>query len=165
MSGFELADKIKNLNPDIPIIGFTAESKNGEYIGRSHSSIETVITKPYSSLYLHSILRNFLDYKEYSEQSTSNSIAKSHDSIELSRIIIESYQEEVESLKSSNNLDSEIVHRIKGSASLLGFDSIIKIITNTNESHLSSTDKQSLILELENVINTQKEKLNKAEAI
>lgn len=162
MSGFELTERVKALKSSISVIGLTAETASRDHRFENPFGFEVVIVKPYPAEELYLAVSQHLPKGEVKGQqkSVEDSIDVRQNQLdELSKVVVESYRQEIEWLESGEQSDKEILHRLKGSASLLGFHNVTELIRSLGERALSGEERQSVIRALTEIIDEQSSQL------
>ena len=126
IDGYQLTEKIRSIDKfkHLPIIGCTAEDSKLVIEKAEHVGMDQVIYKPYSFEELAYALETLLPQQE---KAADQSWAKNYspeEQLQMATVILDSFSLDKAMLLEANPNIKAIAHRIKGSASLLGLDSL-----------------------------------------
>ncbi|WP_322802903.1 ATP-binding protein [Vibrio alfacsensis] len=157
MNGYQLAEKIRQ-NPNtqnIPVIGCTAEDSRLVTDKALNAGMTSIIYKPYTMAILEKTITAYSGALMPSQTTplkhwlTQYGIEEQR---EIAETLVESLNEELANLNNPNVAHSEIGHKIKGMASLLGLD---ELADAAKHCQLADADSVALALQaLEETIKT-----------
>ncbi|WEM43697.1 ATP-binding protein [Photobacterium sp. DA100] len=141
LSGYELTKRIREIKQDIelPIIGCTAEVSDEAKELAFNSGMNDIIFKPYELQDLYKVISQYLKPKVNIIPSHAGEFIKGFIPIkhkDILPIIVNTYKEDIDHLRIDEKNIKNIIHRIKGSASLLGMP-----VFSTYLSNLESKNK------------------------
>ncbi len=162
MDGFQLTQAVKQLSAvtgEIPVIGCTAEDSRVVSEKAEKCGMDSVLYKPYSLEELYNVLERYLVQKP--ELTAENDGLDEHldwlfehpveQQDEMATVVISSFEDECRLLADNNEDCSAIIHRIKGSAALLGMHTLVtlaKQYETTNDIQQKKQLKLDVICEL-----------------
>jgi len=158
VDGFQLTKSIKThyqLFGLLPVIGCTAEDSRVVAEKAHYCEMNDVLYKPYSLEDLRQVLSPYLSEEQsvalQDEHLDWLFAHPDNEQLEMASVVLQSFNQEVQSLNDPSCDDESIIHRIKGSSSLLN----MMTLTALSKKHEQSQDKdqknlikQSIIFEL-----------------
>ncbi|CAK3030286.1 two-component system, NarL family, sensor histidine kinase EvgS [Vibrio crassostreae] len=129
MDGYQLTEKIRSLDKlkHLPIIGCTAEDSKLVIEKAERVGMDQVIYKPYSFEELACAIEELLPQQAVETIQADQSWAQNYspeEQLQMATVILDSFSSDKAMLLEPNPNIKAIAHRIKGSASLLGLDSL-----------------------------------------
>ncbi|UWZ98496.1 ATP-binding protein [Vibrio splendidus] len=129
MDGYQLTEKIRSLDKlkHLPIIGCTAEDSKLVIEKAERVGMDQVIYKPYSFEELACAIEELLPQQKTETAQADQSWAQNYspeEQLQMATVILDSFSSDKAMLLEPNPNIKAIAHRIKGSASLLGLDSL-----------------------------------------
>lgn len=129
MDGYQLTEKIRSLDKlkHLPIIGCTAEDSKLVIEKAERVGMDQVIYKPYSFEELACAIEELLPQQAVETIQTDQSWAQNYspeEQLQMATVILDSFSSDKAMLLEPDPNINAIAHRIKGSASLLGLDSL-----------------------------------------
>ncbi|MDV5168573.1 ATP-binding protein [Photobacterium rosenbergii] len=158
LSGYELVKKIRELNTgeNLPIIGCTAEVTDEAKNLAFESGMNEILFKPYELNELFEALANYLKPRKKFSHTKELDLIKGFEPRkhkEILPIVIETYREDIDSLRRDVQDTGDIIHRIKGSASLLGMHEFASYLSTLQaKKEIDVDDTEVVISMLEQVI-------------
>ncbi|GAK85253.1 sensory box sensor histidine kinase [Vibrio ponticus] len=138
MNGYELAQKIKAIVPELPVILCTADNSIATFETAKSLGIDSILFKPYELVELYNALTLYFaqqegevwtteELRELEPQSLNSewlTHLKRENRVEMTRAIIGSLEQALLELDSEHAQIKTIAHRLKGSAGSLSLPSI-----------------------------------------
>ncbi|MFA0078491.1 ATP-binding protein [Vibrio artabrorum] len=129
MDGYQLTEKIRSLDKlkHLPIIGCTAEDSKLVIEKAERVGMDQVIYKPYSFEELACAIEELLPQQAVETIQADQSWVQNYspeEQLQMATVILDSFSSDKAMLLEPNPNIKAIAHRIKGSASLLGLDSL-----------------------------------------
>ncbi|WP_194437395.1 ATP-binding protein [Vibrio fluminensis] len=138
INGFELAQKIKVIVPELPVILCTADNSIATFETAKSLGIDSIVFKPYELVELYNVLMLYFaqqegeawtteELSELKPQSVNSEWLphlKKENRVEMTQAIIGSLEQALHELGSEHAQIKTIAHRLKGSAGSLSLPSI-----------------------------------------
>ncbi|MBA5761783.1 transporter substrate-binding domain-containing protein [Vibrio sp. 404] len=165
VDGFQLTKSIKThyqMFGLLPVIGCTAEDSRVVAEKAHHCGMNDVLYKPYTLEGLRQVLSPYLSETEepiivvQDEHLGWLSTHPSHEQLEMASVVLQSFSQEMQFLNDSNSKDDTVIHRIKGSSSLLNMTTLTtlsKQYEKSDDAEQKNIIKQSVISELSTIKN------------
>ncbi|EGR4126056.1 transporter substrate-binding domain-containing protein [Vibrio cholerae] len=169
MNGFAFSKKVRNSNGTFnvsPIIGCTADNSVTTETTMMEVGMNAILYKPYTLDELYNALRPFLSATQTEKDTPVHrewrlEMDDKH-SLEMSQAIIDSFSATLEHIQTGSVDMKHIVHRVKGSASILKHDDLLALCYELEEHPSNNALVTELCTVLGDVIEQAKKRLSNA---
>ncbi|WP_322804044.1 transporter substrate-binding domain-containing protein [Vibrio alfacsensis] len=165
MDGYELTKKIRS-NPilsELKVVGCTAEDSKIVVEKAADAGMSHVIYKPYTLEELIWVLKAYLTQEKCNDVDSTEQENRDFgwladygmkEQQEVMQVVISSFSSERDLIKQGTEL-SQVIHRLKGSASMLMQDTLVQLALDWEQSKMDDVvaDTQPLLDELDRLLN------------
>lgn len=150
MDGLEASVKVREINPLIPIIALTANAYDTDKTRCFDSGMNDFLTKPYSPLIIYnSVYKWIVEYRNDCEYIQLERVKELFGTNIKTYISITTKFFKTYNKLTRDIMDIKFVHKLKGSASNLGFKKVVSLCILSLENREDLTLKEEIITELD----------------